>query len=155
MKVSMKKLKLGNLDGVRGFFMRRCPPTQMSLPSAVAIFILLSINPAYAITEKEAVPCIIGEASSQGYIGMLAVAGAIRNRATLKGVYGCTAPHINREPQYVWNLASRAWRESSSTDLTYGANSWESIHFPEPYWAKSMVFTIQIGDHKFYKGGLK
>jgi|LWDU01.1.fsa_nt_gi spore germination cell wall hydrolase CwlJ-like protein len=42
--------------------------------------------------------------------------------------------------------------QSSSTNLTQGATHYHST-FSNPYWAASLVFTTQIGDHLFYKKG--
>ena len=84
----------------------------------VIVFILFLIlvagcDYAYsAVDTTKAVRAVIGEASNQGYRGMLDVAVGIRNRGTLKGVYGVTAKHVDKEPQWVWKMARKAWRES-------------------------------------------
>jgi len=103
------------------------------------------------IPEKLAIRALIGEASGEGYRGMLAVAGALRNRGTLRGVYGVNAKHIDREPQWVWDMARKAWAASLDQDITGGADHWESIKFKKPYWADSMTKTVLIGSHQFYK----
>jgi spore germination cell wall hydrolase CwlJ-like protein len=105
-----------------------------------------------AVTPSPEIKAIIGEASNQGYRGMLAVACAIRNRGTLKGVYGVNAKHIYKEPKWVWDLAKKAWAESKNIDITNGATHWENIKaFGKPYWVKDMVQTFQHRDHIFYK----
>lgn len=105
------------------------------------------------VNNDQAVRAIIGEASSEGYEGMYAVACAIRNRQTLKGVYGLKAKHVNAEPGWVWQLASKAWWEAEAgKDVTNGATSWENIEaFGEPYWAKQMEVTYKLGRHTFYR----
>lgn len=103
------------------------------------------------IDDKMAIRCIIGEASGEGILGMTAVAEAIRNRGTLKGVYGCRAKHVDREPNYVWVMAADAWEKSKSTNLTDGADHWESIDFKTPYWARRMTMTAMINKHVFYR----
>jgi len=104
------------------------------------------------IPEAQAVRAIIGEASNQGARGMLAVAAAIRNRGTLRGVYGLRAKHVDAQPGWVWARARTAWAMSATNDITDGADHWESVKaFGTPYWAKSMRHTVTIGDHKFYK----
>ena len=103
------------------------------------------------VDESQAIRAIIGEASGEGYNGMLAVACAIKNRGTLKGVYGVKAKHVDKEPKWVWDLARKAWKESASKDITNGATHWESTDFDVPYWAKSMTISCVIGKHIFYK----
>jgi len=107
---------------------------------------------AAEIPQDLAVKAIMGEASNQGYRGMLAVACAIRNRGTLAGVYGVKAKHIYKEPKWVWDMAAKAWQESAHTDITGNATHWENNKaFGVPYWAKNMKTTTIIGDHTFYK----
>lgn len=96
--------------------------------------------------------CLVGEAADQGLIGMTAVGEAIRNRGTLKGVYGCRSPLYDREPQWVRDMAHRAWIASETSDLTHHATHWENIKsFGKPYWVASMEETARIGNHVFYK----
>lgn len=121
---------------------------------AIIIFSTFSCERAGAevIKKEDAVKAIIGEASNQGYRGMLAVACGIRNRGTLKGIYGLKAKHIYKEPMWVWDMARRAWKESEHNDIVFGATNWENIKaFGEPFWAKKMTKTVKIKDHSFYK----
>ena len=92
---------------------------------------------------------IIGEASGEGFVGMLAVSGAIRNRGTLDGVYGSN--HKRKESSLVFVKAVLGWSLSKLIDITNGATHWESIKFKTPYWSKSMTLTKQIGNHKFWR----
>lgn len=116
------------------------------------IIILIALPAQASINESQAIRAIIGEASNQGYDGMLAVACAIKNRGTLKGVYGVNAKHIDKQPKWVWDLARKAWKESKVCDVTKGATHWENIKaFGKPYWVKSMVQTYACKDHVFYK----
>jgi len=104
------------------------------------------------IDDDLAIRAIIGEASNQGSQGMLAVACGIRNRGTLKGVYGLNAKHVDNEPQWVWDLARKAWEKSAHKDIVREATHWENNQaFGKPYWAKDMIEVITIGDHIFYK----
>ena len=100
---------------------------------------------------SDEVRAIIGEAASEGYEGMLAVGEAIRNRGTLKGVYGVKAKFVDKEPEWVWQLAKKAWDASESSNIVGGATHWESTDFPVPYWAKDMETSAHIGKHKFYR----
>lgn len=108
---------------------------------------------AYAsdIKSSDAIRAIIGEASGEGLKGMRAVASAIRNRGHLKGVYGLKAKHVNKEPKWVWTLATQAWKDSEVKDYANGADHWEGTAFKEPAWAKKMVMVKQVGNQKFYK----
>ncbi|MCK5161623.1 MAG: hypothetical protein KAQ99_08635 [Candidatus Aureabacteria bacterium] len=106
---------------------------------------------AEEVKGNKAIRAIIGEASGEGYTGMVAVACAIRNRGTLKGVYGQYAKHVDKEPQWVWGLAKKAWKESKNVDIVNGGDHWESTDFPVPSWAKEMTVTKRVGKHIFYK----
>lgn len=118
------------------------------------LVIFLGLCPAFgqSIPASLAVRGIVGEAGNQGYIGMLAVACAIRNRSTLHGVYGVKGKQINKEPKWVWDLAKKAWKESERRDITNGATHWENIKaFGKPYWVRKMVKVYSYKDHVFYK----
>lgn len=123
------------------------------------IIIVLLFSPLIAeranagtIPQSTAVRCIIGEASNQGYNGMLSLAGALRNRGATQGVYGCNSKHIDKQPKWVFDLALKAWLESANNDITDGATHWENVNaFGKPYWADKMTMTFEYKDHKFYK----
>lgn len=120
-----------------------------------ALLSLLFIPCAHAaIDDQKAVLSIIGEAENQGPKGMLAVACAIRNRGTLKGVFGLNAPRVKRSLYNAATLkaARNAWNMSKIKDITGGADHWENVTaFGRPYWAASMTKTITIGSHNFYR----
>ena len=122
--------------------------------AVLAVWLLITVFISCAgaeVDDKQAVKAIVGEASGEGYRGMLAVASAIRNRKTLKGVYGLNAKHVKNEPQWVWEKAKKAWLESKVKDVVDGADHWESVHFPEPKWAKNMIPTVKVGNHQFWR----
>lgn len=124
------------------------------LSIALSIVLTCSLAHAGSIPDDTGVSCIIGEASDQGYDGLLAVADALQNRGSIKGVYGCTANHTSHEPEYVWKMARRAWQEAKTANPTHGAKFWENTTaFGVPYWAKKMKITNKIGVHTFYKKG--
>ena len=106
---------------------------------------------ASEINEDQAVRAIIGEASGEGLEGMRCVASAIRNRGTLKGVYGLHAKHVNKQPKWVWKLARKAWKESATQDFACGASYWEGTAFKTPYWAKDMVVVKTVKNQRFYR----
>lgn len=120
------------------------------------ILIILIISTS-AFGDTRTVNAIIGEAENQGYEGMLAVACAIQNRGTLKGVYGEHAPRVTgkKYSKAILKQAQKAYRESLNADnceFVGGATHWESVDFKVPYWAKSMEVVAKIGKHIFYRG---
>ena len=116
-------------------------------------------RPALKFTDQEAVRAIVGEASGEGgnklvlkHKSMYAIACALRNRGTLKGVYGLNAKHVNKEPAWVFDMALKAWLASEDgPDVTLGATHLDNLDFQRPYWADSMIPTVKIGSHTFYK----
>ncbi|MDE2104610.1 MAG: hypothetical protein KGL39_45665 [Patescibacteria group bacterium] len=122
------------------------------MKTSLLILLVASSLQAEPIRDADAIRAIVGEAANQHYQGMLAVAGAIRNRGTLKGVYGLHSKMPDRQPRWVWAEASKAWSESRTNDITHGATNWENVKaFGEPYWARSMTVTVTIGDHRFFR----
>ena len=111
---------------------------------------------AEEINDNSAVRAIIGEASNQGYNGMLAIAAGIRNRGTLQGVYGLKAKHIDKEPRWIWDMARKAWQESKHNRIHSGTH-WESTDFKIPKWTYNMKEVYRYKKHIFYKakGGEK
>lgn len=108
------------------------------------------------IARSQAINAIVGEAENQGLKGMTAVAEAIRNRGTLKGVYGVKSPRLKKAPKWVFAMASKAWDESQKSNLVKGATHWENTKaFGTPYWVKSMQKTATIKDHVFYREVVK
>jgi hypothetical protein len=114
------------------------------------LFLLLPAQ-AFALTEAEAVSCIVGEASGQSYQEQVAISEALRNRGTTKGVYGCNAKHNKSEPAWVWARCKKAWRESAGTNLVKSATFWEGDSFKTPYWASQMSVTAHVGQTRFWK----
>jgi hypothetical protein len=118
-------------------------------------FLVRGCSPCMAqeINDKQATLAIIGEAEDQGYVGMLAVACTLRNRGTLKGVFGLSSPRVRKHlySNEIYQMAKMAWEESAKLDVTHGATHFESDRFPLPYWAKSMKVTFKHKNHIFYK----
>jgi hypothetical protein len=120
------------------------------------IFVVCLSSPAYSapLPQEKVILSIVGEAENQGYQGMLAVACAIRNRGTLKGVYGLRSPRVknHKYSQATYNLALKAWKQSALKDITNGATHWENIKaFGCPPWVKGCVEVFRHKDHVFYK----
>lgn len=128
------------------------PALCIGLLVGIVVFISsCSVAHASEIPESLAVRAIIGEASGEGLEGMRCVASAIRNRGSLKGVYGLHAKHVDSQPKWVWKMARRAWKESATQDFACKATHWEGTAFKKPYWAKSMILVKTVGNQNFYK----
>lgn len=125
------------------------------------IFWMVVIMAAYGkatenvITDKKAIASIVGEYARDDIYGMKLFAHAIRNRGTLKGVYGRYAAHNRKEPKEVWVAASLAWFESAhENDMLDGASAWYSYAdlmkrgVPKGYrilrWYKGTVFFKRV-----------
>jgi hypothetical protein len=114
--------------------------------------LLASAAGSAPISEADATRAIVGEAANQGYEGMLAVASAIRNRGTLRGVYGLKNPVADKQPGWVWARARQAWHASTTNDITAGATHWENVKaFGTPAWARAMHKTVLVKDHQFFR----
>jgi len=127
------------------------------LKNLVLFLSLLLIHPGQikaGISDNAAVKAIAGEAEGEGPRGMLAVACALRNRGTLKGVYGLQAARIRagRVNPSVIRTARWAWRESKKRDITGGADHWHNLKREGPRkWTREYKKTVVIGKHVFYK----
>ena len=135
--------------------MKKYLPNPKWFIPAVTIFTLLFCLAFSTVkTENLNIRAIIGEASGEGYEGMLCVAAAIRNRGHLRGVYGVNAKHVDNEPPWVWRLAVIAWNESETNDPTDGADHWGSIIVDRDWIRKmeeTMEFKVQCANQRFYK----
>lgn len=109
----------------------------------------------YPIKKSQAIKAIIGEAENQGRPGMQLVAAAIKNRGTLKGVYGLNNPRVVKHlySAKIYAQAAWAWKHAEDVRLALqGAAFWENTKaFGLPYWAKGKRITFVYLDHKFFK----
>ena len=110
---------------------------------------------AEEIPDNLAVRAIVGEASGEGYYGMLDIASAIRARGSLRGVYGLNASHIDKETKKTWELALKAWKTSKYSP-THKGGYWGSIKCDKKWLAKMesdkrYVKVYSRGNHIFYK----
>lgn len=94
------------------------------------------------------IKAIVGEAAGDGYNVQLGVACALRNRGTLRGVYGVNARHNATEPAWVWKAAARAWDESARRDVTKGANHFGNADDVRKGTFKGMTLTVVLGEGK-------
>lgn len=103
-------------------------------------------NSFAGVTPALAQRAIVGEAAGCGYQVQLGVACAIRNRGSLKGVYGVNAAHNASEPAWVWTQAARAWKESAGHDVTRGANHFGNADDVRKGTFKGMKLTVVLGE---------
>ena len=110
----------------------------------------IASEPKY--TDEQAIKVVLGEARGEGWEGMYAVACAIRNRGTLKGVYGATASMEEIGPE-LYQQASRAWYNSEDGgDPTLGATHWHNVEREgENYWTRKLTRTYKVGSHTFFR----
>jgi hypothetical protein len=124
------------------------------MKKSILLTLLCSALPCLAgqLPDRAAIRAIVGEAANQGERGMLTLAGAMRNRGHLRGVYGLKNPCADKQPAWVWARAERAWAMSATNDLSHGATHWENVKaFGTPYWARTMTITVVEKDHTFFK----
>lgn len=97
------------------------------------------------------------ESRGEGIDGMRAVAHIIYNRAKEKGVSPCIivrqpkqfAVGPSRPKDKLWQLAKRI-SSNPGSDLTRGATYFHN-RTVKPYWIRSLVVTLQLGGHIFYR----
>lgn len=110
-------------------------------------------SPAWAgeIPQDKAVRILVGEASNQGYLGMVCIGEVLRRVGHTKGFYGLNAKHSAHEPAWVWIQARKAWLASATTNYTHGADHFENLKLDTPYWVKNCVLTFRYKDHAFFR----
>jgi spore germination cell wall hydrolase CwlJ-like protein len=124
------------------------------------LIILLTVSgyvSASSIPDSKAIAAIIGEAEGESLQGKIAVAEVIRNRGSLKGIYGVSAPRVLKKLYSAQTLAdaTRAWELSKTSNLTGGAMGWGNAadirKFKTQRWFKKCRVVKQIGNHYFWK----
>lgn len=109
-----------------------------------------------AFTEENIIKSILGEARGEGDAAMYAIASAIRNRGTLKGVYGFNAKMEDISPE-LWQRADRAWWTSEwEGDTVHGGTHWLSDYDREHckswrVWIADYKAVARVGTTTFYK----
>ena len=106
---------------------------------ALAVLLRIGVSASAAVSERDAVRAIVGEAAGEGVNGMRAVASVLRTRGSLKGFYGYHGKHVDKQPAWVFEQARRAWRESATKDYANGATHFESTDFKRPTWSRGMT----------------
>jgi hypothetical protein len=101
------------------------------------------------------IKALVGEVEGESYLTKLATAECLRNRGTLKGVYGINSKRIAKASKKVWEDCEMAWNQSSRANLVKGATVWGNSSdvkiFKKSKWFKSYVQTAKVGNHFFFK----
>ena len=128
-------------------------PSCLSMLALAVVLLFPATTYASApLTDANITNAIVGEASDCPYVVKRGIASAIRNRKTLKGVYGFNARHIWHEPQRVWVDARRACRESHKADTVRGARYFGSARdvAKGTFFGLSFVCVLGNSNHLVY-----
>lgn len=109
------------------------------MKTLIALWIMLmATTDCLAFSDAQAVHAIMGEARGESWLGKCYVASAIRNRGTLKGVYGLRVPlaRLKKEPARVWAEAKRAWQLCKVRPVT-NATHWGGVKCDKLWIAKA------------------
>ncbi len=125
----------------------------MKLITAICISLVsVSALAAPSFTDENCIKGIVGEASGESYQCKLAIAGVIRNRESLVGVYGVTAKHNLIESKHTFDVCRQAWLESAHNNISRGCKHWggqmDKIYFQTKLGLKPV---FSIGKTDFYK----
>ena len=106
-----------------------------------------------AFTDLNCEKSLYGECAGESYQCKLATAHALRNRATLSGVYGYNSKLLKeRISKRAWNDCVMAWKNSLVTpDITKGAKFWGCKSDLPEHYLKGMICTAHVGGHWFFK----
>jgi len=116
-----------------------------------------SEDPVYAFGKSDTILAVIGEAEGESQVGKEAVACAINNRGTLKGVHGLYSDRVTQHlySKDTYNKAQAAVQAATNKnycdELIHGAQYWDGTAFPVPYWAKSMKLVAVIDNQRFFR----
>lgn len=132
----------------------------------VVLFMLFFVSTCFADINanypKDLWKGVIGEAVSEGYDGMYAVACVYRNRLKQNISLGCVAMKRTDLDKFIsmqgekYEVAAKKIIKKvfieNGPDITYGATHYENVEkFGLPYWAVKMEVTAKIGSHTFFK----
>ena len=123
----------------------------------ILLFLWAGLSHSAEIPREKAVYALIGEFENDN---MLAGACAIRNRGTLKGVYGLNSKRVRNRLYSSATLvkAVKAWEDSrtpSNCLLVAGAGHWLSVADMKtrPGWSYSCEMTYFSGKTYYFKCG--
>lgn len=128
----------------------------------VLILLVACGKKAHAYTPEDMVKAVIGEAEGESQEGKEAIACAINNRGTLKGVYGLHAPRVVKHLYGMGTYENAVVAVGMAQDqeycesLIHGAQYWGSLRYDKK-WIKRMkanihyIHTATIGNQSFYR----
>ena len=118
-------------------------------------------NSAYAgIDNTNAIKALIGEACGQGDKELQAHAYVLKNRGTLRGVYGLHSKQVAKASGETWQRASKAWNIAleDHSDPFGGRTEWRSLYDlkimakrGETPKSHGLYDPLRVGDTFFYK----
>jgi hypothetical protein len=111
-----------------------------------------STETAAPILEADAVKAIIGEAGGESYQCQVAIGEVIRQRGSLKGIYGLHNPCVAKASRKTIVRATAAWSASATSDLTHGCKFFGGDGLDNAYFAKlGKPVAVKIGHVNFYR----
>lgn len=131
-----------------------------ALMLCLSIFLRVSFaqtGSSYLFSHDNCIKALVGEVEGESFQCKLATAEALRNRGSLKGVYGINSPRIKKAPRRVFDDCTRAWLSvtRSKTNYVRGATVWGSAQdlksFKKQSWFQSYEFVCKVGNHYFYR----
>lgn len=121
----------------------------------ILFFLWVGLGHAGEIPREKAIYAIIGEFENDN---MLAGACTIRNRGTLKGVYGINSKRVKNHlySPKTFVKAVKAWEESrkpSQCQMVQGADHWQSVSdMKKPQsWRNKCVLTYKTDKTSFFR----
>jgi len=130
------------------------------------IFLSLTLARAQVPVPENLWQGLIAEDVSGGYTGMYAVACCVRNRLNSGMNHGLCALKRKdlasfcrkegpRAEKVAKEIVAKVFYEGAP-DVTHGATHYEAVErYGLPKWAKRMSVTVKIGEHTFFRRGLK
>lgn len=102
--------------------------------------------------DSNCIRAIVGEAGGGKLNEMVGIGCVIRNRGSLQGVYGYYSKMVDKQPNYVFVKAKKAWEMSATNDVTNGCKFWggkmDKSYFETKLKKKPYMV---IGGTTFYK----
>ena len=138
------------------------PDSEKLIVTAETVREEAEVLPQYEITpeERELIERVVAaEARGESYAGQKAVAEVIYNRCTLWNKSATeillaksqfAKPYSGEIPESAKNAVADVFDNGHL--MLDGATHFHA-DYVQPYWAEKKVFVVQIGVHKFYKGG--
>jgi hypothetical protein len=133
---------------------RRSPTLQVVL--VLGLFLICSnAFASVPFTQANCIKALVGEVEGETFQTKLATAECLRNRGTLKGVYGINSKRLSKASRKAWAECELAWAKSKASNLVDGATVWGNASdvkiFRKTKWFKSYVQTAHVGNHFFFK----